>query len=469
MEDRKPNPSRNELRHNSVSFPGAVALSAAFMGPAVSVFYDIVPAAGVAGTAFPLSFVFSMVAILFVASSVIAFSRKIQSASFAFSYASEGLGPKFGFMTGWITLLAYAMAAPLNYAGFGIMISEFMQRQFALQVSWIWFFVAASLAASVLSCFGISNSTRATLVFLVLEVVVMTALFCSVIFGGAQNSVQPFLYHNAPHGLSSLGAGMIFGILSFTGFEAAANLGEETRDASRNIPRAVAFSVILIGLFYVAGAYVADIAFHLKAEDIANNGAPYDLICRRFWGNNWAWVLDLTVLNSVFANAIAGQVSMVRNLFSLGRAGVLPSFLGRTNRSGVPFNAIAFDFAMAMVLGLAIGCWLGAWGAWKLMGAIMSIGLILAYALVSASLPFYFLRKYRSEFSRIKHLLVPAICILLLLPPLYGTVWPVLIFPYNLTPYIVIGWILIGGYRLMSRQRGIEGCAGPGNKFSREE
>ncbi len=446
MEER----TTNELQRNSVPFAGAVALSAAFMGPAVSVFYDIVPAAGVAGAAFPLAFVFSMVAVLFVASSVIAFSRKLQSASFAFTYSSKGLGPKYGFITGWIALLAYAMAAPLNYCGFGIIISEFLQRQFSMQVSWMWFFVAAALAGSLLSCSGVSHSTRVTLIFLVLEVVVMTALFGTVIFGGAQNSVQPFLYHNAPHGLSSLGAGMVFGILSFTGFEAAANLGEEARDAARTIPRAITLSVVLIGLFFIVGAYVADIAFHLNATELANNGAPYDAICRRFWGNRWAWLLDLTVLNSVFANAIAGQVSMVRNVFALGRAGVLPKLLGQTHSSGVPFHAIGIDFILCLMVGLGSGRWLGAWGAFKLMATIMSIGLILVYGLVSAALPFYFLREHRTEFSRWRHLLVPVICVLLLLPPLYGTIWPAPAFPYSLAPYIVIAWIVAGGCRLGS-------------------
>jgi amino acid transporter len=462
----KPNPDQHGLKQNSVSFFGALAMSAAFMGPAASIFYNIVPAAAVAGTAFPLSFLISMIAILFVAASVFAFSRKLQSASFAYAYTCEGLGQKFGFMAGWIALLAYAMVAPLTYAGFGIMVSEFMQRQFGLQVSWIWFFVAVGVAVSLLSCLGVSHSTRTTLIFLVLEVVVMLALFGSVIFGGGQNSVQPFLYRSAPHGISSIGAGMVFGILSFTGFEAAANLGEETRNAARNIPLAIALSVILIGVFYIAGTYVADIGFQLNAANLADNGAPFDAICRRFWGNRWAWLIDLTVLNSVFANAIAGQMSMVRNLFSLGRAGMLPSFMGRTNRFGVPFNAIVFEFALAMVLGLAVGCWIGAWGVWKLMGAIMSIGLIIVYLLVSASLPFFVLRKHRNEFSRLKHVAVPMIGMLLLLLPLYGSIWPVPIFPYNLAPYVVVVWTLIGGYRLMSRQREAGFAARFGNSLS---
>ena len=109
-----------------------------------------------------------------------------------------------------------------------------------------------------------------------------------------------------------------------------------------------------------------------------------------------------------------------------------------------------------MLIGLSMGIWLGAWGAFKLLATIMSLGLILVYALVSAALPSYFLRQHRSEFSRIRHLLVPVVCVLLLLPPLYGTIWPALSFPYNLAPYIVIAWVLIGGYRLMNGQRSMD-------------
>jgi hypothetical protein len=129
-------------------------------------------------------------------------------------------------------------------------------------------------------------------------------------------------------------------------------------------------------------------------------------------------------------------------------------------------NAIIFEFALAMVLGLAVGYWIGAWGVWKLMGAIMSIGLIIVYALVSASLPFFVLRKHRNEFSRLKHVTVPIIGMLLLLLPLYGSIWPVPIFPYNLAPYVVVVWILIGGYRLMSRQRETSFAARFGSSLS---
>jgi len=45
-------------------------------------------------------------------------------------------------------------------------------------------------------------------------------------------------------------AGVAFGILSFTGFETAANLAEETREPRRNIPLAVLGSVAIGGIFF---------------------------------------------------------------------------------------------------------------------------------------------------------------------------------------------------------------------------
>lgn len=48
-----------------------------------------------------------------------------------------------------------------------------------------------------------------------------------------------------------IGYGMIFGFTSFIGFEAAAVLGEETREPRRAIPKAILGAVIFAGVFYI--------------------------------------------------------------------------------------------------------------------------------------------------------------------------------------------------------------------------
>jgi amino acid transporter len=442
-----PSSRAGHLKPNSVAFFGALAMSCAYMGPAVSVYYNTVPAARLGGSAFPLAFLASMVACLLIAASIIEFSQKLQAASFAFTYASEGLGPRAGFISGWVALLAYGMISPITYAGFGLVASTFLQRQFGIEISWVYFFLGIGALVSALSYFGLNHSTRATLIFLVLEITVMLALFSSVSYG-TTNTWKAFEPPAGSGRIAFVSAGMVFGILSFTGFEAAANLGEETENARRTIPFAIAIAIVLIGLFYVFGAYVADIAFGLNAEALADNPAPFDTIARRTWGDGWAWLIDITVLNSVFANAVAGKAAIVRNLYALGRARILPQFLGRANRYGVPHNAILFDYALSIALGLGFGAWQGAWAVWNLGGTIMSIGLILVYALVATAAPFFFYRRHREEFSPLRHLVLPMLGAACLLAPLAGSIYPAPNFPFNLAPYVVIAWIAVGAVYL---------------------
>ena len=44
---------------------------------------------------------------------------------------------------------------------------------------------------------------------------------------------------------------MVFGFLSFAGFEAAATLGEEARNPRRDIPRAILGTAIFGGIYFV--------------------------------------------------------------------------------------------------------------------------------------------------------------------------------------------------------------------------
>ena len=79
-------------------------------------------------------------------------------------------------------------------------------------------------------------------------------VFCAyvVIKVGGDNSVSTaFSPSSSPDGWSGVLFGVLYGVLLFTGFETAANLGEETAHPKRDIPRAVITAVIVIGAFYL--------------------------------------------------------------------------------------------------------------------------------------------------------------------------------------------------------------------------
>jgi len=105
---------------------------------------------------------------------------------------------------------------------------------------------------------------------------------------------------------------MIYAILAFIGFEAAAPLGEEARDPRRTIPAAVVLSCVLIGVFYVFTTYAASVYFgpsRMADPDhgflTLNGGDPWAGMAFQVWGPLGILVI-LAVVNSAIANANAG-------------------------------------------------------------------------------------------------------------------------------------------------------------------
>ena len=71
-------------------------------------------------------------------------------------------------------------------------------------------------------------------------------------------------------GTSALFLGVVFGFLSFAGFEAAATLGEEAQEPRRNIPRAILGVAIFGGLYYVFVTAIEVMGFGTDKQGVAD-------------------------------------------------------------------------------------------------------------------------------------------------------------------------------------------------------
>jgi amino acid transporter len=108
-------------------------------------------------------------------------------------------------------------------------------------------------------------------------------------------TLQTFNPHNNEVGtFEGTFKGMVFAILAFIGFEAAAPLGEEARNPRRTIPRAVIGSALIVGLFYVFSSYawVMGTGFNNFTEDTLAQANPWrnlgDLLVDRA-GSSCSW------------------------------------------------------------------------------------------------------------------------------------------------------------------------------------
>jgi amino acid transporter len=449
--DREPRTSTG-LRRNALGVLGPVALAAAFMGPASSVYFGSFAAMSKAGASYTFALVLAVIGCLLIAHAIAEFSRKIPTAGLAYTFATKTFGPRAGFMTGWILLAGYIPIVALLVTGIGILSNQFCNAYFSVDIPWWVFSVIALVAVVLISNAGISRSTKVVLAFLAFEVTVFAALFLTIVIkGGAHgNTLAPFSPTHTVTGASGIMYGVLWGYWMFFGFESAGTLGEETQNPKRNIPRALFVAVIAIGAFYVFSAYAGSIGFGIGSKSFSTDSSPWDTLARTYWGKHVGWLVLLTVINSTFAIVMSAFSATVRVLYSMGRENVLPSALGTTDpKSMVPRRAGIAYGTFTLVLVLIAGF---AWGAvefWTFAGVLGAIGLIIAYMIICVSVPFFYWRNYRGEFSWWRHGLLPVAGAVAALLPLYGAVWPIPDFPLKLVPYVFLIWVALGAVYLV--------------------
>jgi amino acid transporter len=437
------------LQGGVLTIPNAIALSAAAMAPVLAVVLNAPAAAAAAGAALPLSFLIAFVAAALVGNTVVQFSRKLPSAGSFYTFNSQGLGPAAGFFTGWLFWIGYAVLAPGLFSAFGAFVHDYVLASFNLDVPW-WLFSLAAMAIILgLSLRSIKASVNLDLTLLVIEVVIFLILgIAAISTAGPGNDASVFLVSSSPTGFTGVGLGVVFGLLSFIGFDAAATLGEETKNPRRSIPFAVTGALGGVGIFYVLMMYALTAGYRLNDPNqmtaFLEDPNPFVTLGQ----NVTPWLLqpiELAAIAGIFSCFLAIHNTTARVMFSMGRDHILPAALGKVHeRWYSPSRAIYVQTVFTIVIGIGTGLWIGpgATGAYGFTGAIGTIAIVIVYILANIALIRYFWKlPERNVFT---HIIVPVLGVIGLLYPLYAVAAPGQAFPYNLVPIVVGIWIIVG-------------------------
>src|SRR5947209_145410 len=246
------------LRAGAIGGLAAGAMAVAFAAPSVSMFFNTPVMAGSVGRALPAAFIVSAIAIALVSANLAAFASKLPTSNYAYSFVSAGFGPSTGFVSAWLAVFVYVGTPIIVPPVFGTTMSILLNRLFGISIPWWILTVLLLVVAVILVIRGISQSARAGLIFLCIEMSILGIFALYMIFNGGPQGQQPasLLPTSAPS-FGAVGLALVFGTLSFGGFESAATLGGETRDPLRLIPRALMFAVLVAGVFYTFVSYAA--------------------------------------------------------------------------------------------------------------------------------------------------------------------------------------------------------------------
>jgi len=437
------------LQGGVLTLKNCLALSAAVMAPVLAVILNAPAAGASAGKALPVAFLLAFIAALFVGNTVIEFAKRLPSAGSFYTFCSRSLGSRAGFFTGWLYFAAFVLLTVGLFTTNGAFLHSYLKSTFGLDVPFLILGLIIIALAMTLSVRSIRTSVRLDLILLGLEMFIFTllAVIC-IVRAGNGNSLTYFDPTAAPTGLSGLGLGIVFGLLSFIGFEAAATLGEETGDAKRNVPLAVRGSLLGVGVFFVLVLYGLAAGFHLNTADglqsFLDSPAAFSSLADRY-APFLKQPVELAAVAGLFSCLLAVLNTTVRVVYAMAREGVLPTKLSRVHpRFRSPDVAIYALVAFSVVIGIIMSAWIGTslTDVYGFTGSLGTVAIVLVYVLANIGLMKFYWKQ--PDFNALRHLVLPATGTVILLYPLYQVAKPGQAFPYNLVPYGVLAWVILG-------------------------
>jgi amino acid transporter len=449
--------STPKLQRNALGLPQVVFQGITHIAPSINVVFTFPVIALKAGPDMPISFLLTTIVCFFIANTVSQFSKYMPSSGGYYSFATRGLGARAGFITTW-SYLIYDIIGPAGAIGFlGYLASSTFQMASGVNIPW-WIFALITFAIVwTLTHFGIRLSMRTTAIFGGIEMLIMLALAFTFLAhpGHGSHFSAPLLASNAPHHYEGILAGMVFSVLALSGFEAPAPLAQETRRPGKFIGRAVMLSLLLIGVFYIFTSYSSAIGWGTgNMAAFASNANPYYALGHSLWGVGW-WFIFIAIVNSAIGCGLACTNAASRVAYTMGQAGTLPPRFGKIHPvHRTPTFSIAVQQIIGIVAILLVGTLLAPDTIFGFLGTITTLAVIILYIMANIALTAYIRREHGGDYSHWRHLVLPGIGTLALLPVLWITVYPVPSWPYNITPYIFLAALLVGaGYMLWLERR----------------
>ncbi|MEH3139047.1 MAG: APC family permease [Mycobacterium kyogaense] len=409
------------LRRNSMTWVGAALLGAIIMSPASGLYFNFTPTEATAGSVVPLIFLIAIVVTLPTALSYAALSRSLPSAGSAYTWVRQAMGPGAGVFAGWI-LNGFYLLAQIVLPGIGALFFNDILNQVGIPTGYLTWAIGVMLMTVVVAAInfrGIDLSLKGTVIFMVLESVVVFALMATIFIVQSRNGSftaadvgQTFTPSAALGGTASIFAALVFGIQANVGFDAVSTLAEETHTPRKYIPIATVVAVLAVGAFWVITAigFVAAFPVEQVAAVAADGGTPVSAMAHQFWGGAGQLLISIIAFTSITAIYLAQNVASSRALYAMGRAGTAPAFLARLKPGArVPGNAMTLGLVVTVLVTLLLGALLGTASQYNWSATMSSSLALLTYLAVNIANIAYHARNRATKFHVFMHGVVPVV------------------------------------------------------------
>jgi amino acid transporter len=310
--------------------------------------------AGVAGFNTPLSIVFGNIGALAIAYAISLYARRWAGAGALYEYLARSVSNSFGVFSAGTYLAGVLMLGCGGiYLGLCFLVQGFFAAHLHATIPWWAGGLAGVIVAFALNHFGVRLAVRNVLIMAGFSSIPFLILAIVIIAKGGIGGNTWSVFDPGQTSVNAVFNGVLFAILLFVGFEAAASIAEEMHAPRKYIPIALILTVFLSAVLYLVVTYAATIGFGRAAllkNAWATSPDAMGTLAQTYVGSWLSVLIDLAIIIDALSLAIAIMVTGARLLFALSRDGLLPGVLTRTSRHNTPLAANVFIAGWGIIM-----------------------------------------------------------------------------------------------------------------------
>ncbi|MBS0168207.1 MAG: amino acid permease [Nitrospira sp.] len=296
---------------------------------------------------------------LLVATVYAELSSQIPIAGGAYKWARQLGGATAGTYAGTIYVSStIAMLTTTAYTG-GVWLAIFFGSTSGMGVTLVIWGTVFLLVCTVLNLVHVSIFKFLISLGVYAEIVGSFGVALLLFFFFRQHDFSELFAHlgtgTAPSETAAFLAALAISGWAFIGFDACSTIAEETHEPKRMVPRAIFFSLCMVGSVVLFNSAALTLSFN--RETLQQTNAASDPVTPVIVANFGTWA-EMPFLAIVMVAFLACGSSMVqytsRIVFSMAREGSMPVVLSRVTAAGAPRNAVLFTVLLA-TLGLLFG------------------------------------------------------------------------------------------------------------------
>lgn len=315
-------------------------------------------AAQYSGPGIVLSFLLAAVVCSTAAMCYAEFASVLPVAGSAYSYGNLVFGEIIGWILGWALILEYVLAVAAVANGFGAYFKSFLAG-FGVNLPTAitgpydpshgtYGNIIAILVVFLISWLlnrDMRESMRINNAIVIVKIAIIILFVVVGIFYVKPANWQPF----APFGSKGIlrGASTVF--FAYLGFDVVSASAAEVKNPKRNMPIGIIGTLIVATVLYMMVAIVLTGMVHYTKLNVADPVALALTLVHQNWTSG---IISLGALAGMFTMMVTMIYSSSRLIYSVGRDGLLPKFLGKIDhQTGTPKHSLAVITVVIAVLG----------------------------------------------------------------------------------------------------------------------